>query len=69
MVQSKDVSIDGVITEPTFICNIKAESRVYDKMTIKNDIQQLVNFKGTFCLIDGGSNKVIDECTVSMFEE
>lgn len=69
MVQSKDVSIDGVITEPTFICNIKAESRVYEKMTFKNDIQQLVNFKGTFCLIDGGSNKVIDECTVSMFEE
>lgn len=69
MVQSKYVSIDGVITEPTFICNIKAESRVYEKMTFKNDIQQLVNFKGTFCLIDGGSNKVIDECTVSMFEE
>lgn len=69
IVQSKDVSIDGVITEPTFICNIKAESRVYEKMTFKNDIQQLVNFKGTFCLIDGGSNKVIDECTVSMFEE
>ena len=69
MVQSKDVSIDGVITEPTFSCNIKAESRVYEKMTFKNDIQQLVNFKGTFCLIDGGSNKVIDECTVSMFEE
>lgn len=69
IVQSKDVFVDGLITEPTFSCNIKAESRVYEKMTFKNDIQQLVNFKGTFCLIDGGSNKVIDECTVSMFEE
>lgn len=69
IVKSKDVSVDGVITEPTFSCNIKAESRVYEKMTFKNNIQQLVNFKGTFCLIDGGLNKVIDECTVSMFEE
>ncbi|WP_133014876.1 hypothetical protein [Clostridium cuniculi] len=69
IVQSKDVYVDGVITEPTFSCNIKAEARVYEKMTFKNDIQQLVNFKGTFCLIDGGSTKVIDECTVSMFEE
>ena len=69
IVQSKDVFVDGLITEPTFSCNIKAESRVYEKMTFKNDIQQLVNFKGTFCLIDGGSTKVIDECTVSMFEE
>ena len=69
IVQSKDVSVDGVITEPTFSCNIKAESRVYEKMTFKNNIQQLVNLKGTFCLIDGGLNKVIDECTVSMFEE
>lgn len=69
IVQSKDVSVDGVITEPTFSCNIKAESRVYEKMTFRNDIQQLVNFKGIFCLIDGGSTKVIDECTVSMFEE
>ena len=69
IVQSKNVSVDGIITEPTFICNIKAEARVYEKMTFKNDIQQLVNFKGTFCLIDGGSTKVIDECTVSMFEE
>lgn len=69
IVQSKNVSVDGIITEPTFICNIKAEARVYEKMTFKNDIQQLVNFKGTFCLIDGGSTKVIDECTVSIFEE
>lgn len=69
IVQSKDVSVDGVITEPTFSCNIKADARVYEKMTFKNDIQQLVNFKGTFCLIDGGLTKVIDECTVSMFEE
>ena len=69
IVQSKDVSVDGVITEPTFSCNIKAESRVYEKMIFKNNIQQLVNLKGTFCLIDGGLNKVIDECTVSMFEE
>ena len=69
MIQSKHVSVDGIITDPTFRCNIEANARVYDKMIFKKDIQQLVNFKGTFCLIDGGSTKVIEECTVSMFKE
>lgn len=69
IVQSKDVSVDGIITEPTFSCNIEADARVYDKMTFKNDIQQLVNFEGTFSLVEGDSTKVIEECTVSMFKE
>ena len=69
IVKSKNVSVDGIITEPTFSCNIKANDSIYEKMTFKNDIQQLVNFKGTFCLLEGDSTKVIDESTVSMFEE
>lgn len=69
VVKSKSVSVDGIITEPTFSCNIEANARVYEKMTFKNDIQQLVNFKGTFFLVEGSSTKVIDECTVSMFKE
>ena len=69
IVQSKDVSVDGSITEPRFTCSISAKSRVYDKMVFENNIQQLVNFKGTFCMVDCDSTKVVDECTVSMFEE
>lgn len=69
IVQGKNVSVDEIITEPTFSCNIKANARVYERMTFKNDIQQLVNFKGTFSLIECDSTKVIEECTVSMFEE
>lgn len=69
VVKSKSVSVDEIITEPTFSCNIKANARVYERMTFKNDIQQLVNFKGTFSLIECDSTKVIEECTVSMFEE
>ena len=69
IVQGKNVSVDEIITEPTFSCNIEANARVYEKMTFKNDIQQLVNFKGTFFLVEGSSTKVIDECKVSMFKE
>ena len=69
IVQSKDVSVDETITEPTFSCSISAKSRVYDKRVFENNIQQLVNFKGTFCMVDSDSSEVIDECTVSMFEE
>ena len=69
IVQSKDVSVDETITEPTFSCSISAKSRVYDKMVFENNIQQLVDFKGTFCMVDSDSSEVIDECTVSMFEE
>ena len=38
-------------------------------MVFENSIQQLVNLKGTFYMIDGDSTKVIDQCIVSMFKE
>lgn len=69
IIESKDVSVDGIITVPSFSCSISAKSRVYDKMVFENSIQQLVNLKGTFYMIDGDSTKVIDECIVSMFKE
>ena len=67
IVQSKDVSVDGTITEPTFSCSISGKARVYDKMVFKNNVQQLVNFKGTFYVVE--NDTVIDECKVSMFKE
>ena len=69
VVKCKEVSVDGVSTEPVFSCNISSGNRVYDKLVLKNDIQQLVNFKGTFYMIDSSSDKVIEECNVFMFKE
>ncbi|WP_195988372.1 hypothetical protein [Clostridium sp. D53t1_180928_C8] len=69
LVEGKDISVDGNVTEPTFRCSISARSRVYDKMIFKNDIQQLINFEGTFVMIETNTEKVIDESKVSMFKE
>lgn len=69
VVEGKDISVDGKVTEPTFRCSISAETRVYDKMIFKNDIQQLINFEGTFVMIETNTEKVIDESKVSMFKE
>lgn len=69
VVKCKEVSVDGVSTEPVFSCSISSGKRVYDKLILKNDIQQLVNFKGTFYMIDSSSDKVIEECNVFMFKE
>ena len=38
-------------------------------MTFKNDIQQLVNFEGTFYVMESDTSKVIEENKVSMFKE
>lgn len=69
IVEGKDISVDGKLTEPTFRCSISAGTRVYDKMIFKNDIQQLINFEGTFVMIETNTDKVIDESKVSMFKE
>lgn len=64
----KEVTVDGVSTEPRFACNIPSESRVYDKMIFKNEISQLVNLEGTFYIVND-NNEVIDEAKLSMFKE
>ena len=64
----KEVTVDGVSTEPRFTCNIPSESRVYDKMIYKNEISQLVNLEGTFYIVND-NNEVIDEAKLSMFKE
>lgn len=64
----KEVTVDGVSTEPRFTCNVSSESRVYDKMIFKNDINQLVNLEGTFYILND-NNEVIDEAKISMFKE
>ena len=69
IVKCKEVSVDGVSTEPVFSCSISSGKRVYDKLILKNDIQQLVNFKGTFYMIDSSNDKIIEECNVFMFKE
>lgn len=69
VVEGKDISVDGKLTEPTFRCSISAGTRVYDKMIFKNHIQQLINFEGTFVMIETNTEKVIDEIKVSMFKE
>ncbi len=38
-------------------------------MVFENNVEQLVNFKGTFLVIDSNLNKVIDEYKISMFDE
>lgn len=69
VVKAKNVSVDGTLTEPTFSCNVLGESRVYDRMTFKNDIQQLVNLQCTFYMTESNSEEVIEECKVFMFKE
>lgn len=69
IVKAKDISVDGILTEPTFNCSILSGNRIYDKMTFKNDIQQLVNFEGTFYVMESDTSKVIEENKVSMFKE
>lgn len=65
----KDVYVDNVLTEPDFKCNVAGQSRVYDKVTFKNNIEQLFNLKATLYITENDSNKVIDEFTVSMFND
>lgn len=64
----KEVTVDGVSTEPRFTCNVSSGSRIYDKMIFKNDINQLVNLEGTFYILND-NNEVIDEAKISMFKE
>ncbi|MEN8075319.1 hypothetical protein ABFP60_00070 [Clostridioides difficile] len=68
VIKVKEVTVDGVSTEPRFDCNVPSESRVYDKMIFKNEISQLVNLEGTFYIVND-NNEVIDEAKVSMFKE
>lgn len=68
-VESKNVRVEEVKTVPSFNCKVLGNSRVYEKMVFENSIEQLINFKGNFLVIDSNLNKVIDEYTVSMFNE
>ena len=69
VVKCKDVSVDRVSTEPTFNCIITGNDMVYDKMILNKEIQQLVNFKGTFFMVEKDTSEIIDESSASIFEE
>lgn len=69
IVKIKEVSVNKTITEPVFNCSVSAKSMVYDKIVFKKDIDQLINFEGTFYIMDNATSEVIDEAKVSMFEE
>lgn len=68
-IESKDVTVEECKTIPSFNCNVLAKSIVYEKMVFEKSVEQVVNFKGTFLVIDSNSNKIIDEYNVSMFNE
>ena len=68
-IEIKDVTVEACKTIPSFNCNVLAKSIVYEKMVFENNVEQLVNFKGTFLVIDSNLNKVIDEYKISMFDE
>lgn len=67
VIQCKNVTVDGNETIPRFNCGVSAGKAVYDSIIFKNEVDVLVNFTGTLCMI--GAGEVIDEATVTMFRE
>ena len=55
-VQTREVSIDGVMVDPIFSCSIAAGKKAKDSMSISEDkVSELINIEGLFYVFDNES--------------
>ena len=69
IVESKDVSVNGIDTNPKFSISVLAGEKSFDKMVFNTDIAELVNLKCTFVIKDENTNEVLEECSIDIFKE
>ena len=69
IVESKDVSVNGIDTNPKFSISVLAGEKSFDKMVFNTDIAELVNLKCIFVIKDENTNEVLEECSIDIFKE
>ena len=69
IVESKDVNVNGIDTNPKFSISVLAGEKSFDKMVFNTDIAELVNLKCTFVIKDENTNEVLEECSIDIFKE
>lgn len=69
IVESKDVSVNGIDTNPKFSISVLAGEKLFDKMAFNTDIAELVNLKCIFVIKDENTNEVLEECSIDIFKE